>query len=1102
VSPILGIRLLGEFSLIYDGAPVQAFTRHRLRSLLAYLVLHRDAPQSRPRLAYWFWPDVSEEQARSDLRQLWHQLRHTLPDADRFLHSDTATVRWRADASFRLDVADFEHALARADAADRLNDRGAQRTALAEAVDLYRADLLPSCYDDWIAPARERLRQCHLRALTALVRLLEAQRDYGGAIRYARNWIQHDPLAEDSYRTLMRLLALTDDRAGALRVFQMCAANLQHELGVEPDAATRDVYERIFSLESARPPTAARDRAPATMPAFVGRRREWAQLHAAWQRAGTEGPCFVLVTGEAGIGKSRLAEELLAWAGRQGMAIAKTRSYAAEGQLSFAPVTDWLRSDGIRPHIEHLDSVWLTEVSRILPELLVEHPDLPQPEPLTEYGQRQRFFETLARTMLAAPQPLMLLIDDLQWCDQETLEWLHFLLRFDPAARLLVVGTVRADELSSHHPLHTLLLHLANTVGAVEMALQPLDAAETSALAAQVAGRALDSAAALRLYQETDGIPLFVVETVRARIEAAHTPERNGIPLAIQVAGDRSSLPPRVYGVIAGRLARLSAPARELSGLAAAIGRAFTLDLLLGAGDDDAGSVVRALDELWTRRIIRDQGANSYDFTHDRLREVAYAEAGAAQRRLFHRRIARTFESANAGDLDPMSGQIAAHYERAGMDEHAIPHYQRAAAVAQRVYANDEAIGLLSRGLALLEGLPAGMRRDTQELGLLLALAPTVRVAKGWTAPEAEHLLDRALALCDKGGDDGRRAQVLNGLQSVYIVQARFARVQQLAGELETLYQRSGGTMPPLYTRVMLNAARFHLGHVAEANDGFAAIGAVPDPDQMQRLQVAHGANYMVQVRYYQGHALWYLGYPESALARGHEAVQIARDLEQPFNQAMAAVYLAQLVQLCADDATARTYAEEALVLASEYKAPYYRLWSAILVSYARAWERPDRTLICRLRDAITAFTAAGARLRLPYFLSLLARVCLRAGCADDGMGAIDEALAVSRTQNERWWDAELHRLRGELLLAHGASARDAEMALLRAGEIARLQQARSLELRAVISLARLWATRQRAAEARRVLGDLCAWFTEGHTTPDMLAAQTLLAQLAQAATA
>ena len=192
-----------------------------------------------------------------------------------------------------------------------------------------------------------------------------------------------------------------------------------------------------------------------------------------------------------------------------------------------------------------------------------------------------------------------------------------------------------------------------------------------------------------------------------------------------------------MYTVIAGRLAQLSAPARELVGLAASIGRAFSLDILLRAGRVDEERVVKALDELWNKRIVREHGANAYDFTHDKLREVAYAEISAPQRRLFHRRIAEAFEAVNADDLDSVSGQIAFHYEHAGMAEQAIPYYQRAAVVAQRVYANEDAISLLSRGLALLEGLPAGMKRDRQDLDLLLALAPTLRVAKGWTAPEA-----------------------------------------------------------------------------------------------------------------------------------------------------------------------------------------------------------------------------------------------------------------------------------------------------------------------------------------------------------------------------
>jgi DNA-binding SARP family transcriptional activator/predicted ATPase len=1097
VLPLLQIHLLGECRLVYDGAPVRVGATARLHTLLAYLLLHRDAPQPRHHLAYLFWPDAPEEQARNNLRQLLHQLRHALPDADRFLSADAATLCWRADASFSLDVAEFERLLAQAAAAEQRPNRGAQRTALVEAVELYRADLLPSCYDEWIVPERERLRQRYQEALAMLVQLLEAQRDYGAAIRYAQRWLRHDALAEDAYRALMRLLALTDDRAGALRVYHRCVTVLRSELGVEPSPATRDLHERLLQMDAQPPPGIAPDRPVATMPAFVGRQREWEQVQTAWQRASSGEPRFVLVTGEAGIGKSRLAEDLLAWARRQGVVVAQARSYAAEGQLSLAPVTDWLRSDGLRPYLAQLDPVWLSEVARILPELLAQRHDLARPEPITEYGQRQRFFDALARAILAAPQPLLLLIDDLQWCDQETLEWLHFLLRFDPAARLLVVGCARAEELPAQHPLRRFLLHRGNTTGVMQLELQPLDAAETAHLAAQVVGHELDVDAALRLYHETDGIPLFVVETVRADIAHAPEPGREvSLVRDTPVANDQSPLPPRVYSVIAGRLAQLSAPARALLGLAAAMGRAFTLDDLLAAGISDEESVVRVLDELWTKRIVHEQGVDSYDFTHDKLREVTYAEISVPQRRLLHRRIAQAFEATHAEDLDPLSGQIASHYERAGLAAQAIPYYQRAAAVAQRVYANDDAIGLLSAGLALLDRLPSNLKHNRQELDLLLALAPTLRVATGWAAPELERVLDRAQALCEKVGDDAQRAQVLHGLQSLYVVQARLEKVQNISGELDTLYRRSHGTAPPHLAGVMLTGARLHLGHLQDANKHFAAITASHDPDQLRRLEEAQGVNYMVLALAWQSHALWCLGYPQAALTCCHDAVQLARDLAQPFNQALAAAYLATLAQLCADEATARTHAEEALALASEYKAPYYHAWATILVSYAQAWEHPDEEHIVRLRDAIAAFTATGARLRLPYYLALLARVYGKAGRADDGLAAIDEALAAAHVHNERWWDAELHRLRGELLRAQGAEACEAEAAMLRALEIARAQQARSLELRAATCLAQVWGTQQRAAEGRHLLEELCAWFTEGHETPALRAAWSLLAHL------
>ena len=336
----------------------------------------------------------------------------------------------------------------------------------------------------------------------------------------------------------------------------------------------------------------------AATPTLIGRKLEWEALHEAWHAASAGEPRFVLVTGEAGIGKSRLAEEFLLWASQQGAVTAKTRSYAAEGQLSLAPVTDWLRNDGLRSKLRQLDEVWLTEIVRLLPKLFAEQPDLPHYESVTEYGQRQRFFEALARAILVAPQPLLLLIDDLQWCDQGTLEWLHFLLRFDPMARLLVVGCVREEELPPHHPLRTFLLHLRSTISVTEITLQPLDAAETGKLAVAVANRELDLDSVMHLFHETGGYPLFVVEMVRADLGrvSASPPEAERLHRQPPL-DDARTLPPRVHAVLVGRLLQLSSSARAFVEFAATIGREFTLDLLITVGNADADSAVRALDD-------------------------------------------------------------------------------------------------------------------------------------------------------------------------------------------------------------------------------------------------------------------------------------------------------------------------------------------------------------------------------------------------------------------------------------------------------------------------------------------------------------------------
>ncbi|MFN2286166.1 MAG: BTAD domain-containing putative transcriptional regulator, partial [Anaerolineae bacterium] len=634
----LHIQLLGDFSLCYGDTIVTTVQSPQEQSLLAYLLLHREAPQSRQHISFLFWPDATEAQARRQLRKILFRLRRDLPQADDFLQVDTQTIQWRPDTLFVLDVASFEDGMVLAEQLIASGSRSEALLALDEALALYKGDLLPVCYDDWISPERERLSQSFVRALEEATTLLEMQREYTRAIDVAQRLLLHDPLHEPSYRSLMRLQALVGNRATALRVYHTCVTTLQRELGVEPDADTRQVYERLLR-------TGIQTRSASVLPLpvliisqpLVGRHQEWQQLLSIWQHAIGGVSQLVMMAGVAGIGKTRLAEELARWVKRQGHVVLTAHCYAAEGELAYGPVVQWLRARPLPP----LEAVWRRELARLLPELASDLPGAAPPGPITEAWQRQRLFEALARAVRSGKSPLLLILDDVQWCDQETLVWLHYLLHFSAAAPVLILATLRLEEVGVNHPLSEWMRSAQRVAPVHEITLGPLTETETLSLAEKVAGQMLEADLAACILSETEGNPLFVLEMVRA----------GKVGDAQDLACPLQGLPAKVQATIEGRLALISPSARALAGLAAVVGREFTFDVLARASEFERDVTLAALDELWQRRIVREQGGAGYDFTHDKLRQVAYASLTEAHRRALHRKVAVALEMAYGAGL-------------------------------------------------------------------------------------------------------------------------------------------------------------------------------------------------------------------------------------------------------------------------------------------------------------------------------------------------------------------------------------------------------------------------------------------------------------------
>ncbi len=1101
--PLLCIRLLGGFQLTCNGESITTVNQPRLQSLLAYLLLHRNAPQPRHHLAFTFWPDVPEAQARNNLRQMVYQLRRAVPDADCFLHADVNTLQWLPHAPFLFDVAEFELAIDQADAVELDSDPRAAGHAFQRAIRFYQGELLPSCYDDWMMPHRDRLRRQYQKILNRLITLLEEQREYISALDYAWRLLQVDLLDEETYVGLIRLHTLNNDRASALRAYHQCVTILQRELDLEPGVKVRAAYKQLLHLDPQELPQTTWTSPVSGSTRLIGRHPEWEQLCDTWQRALGGCALVALITGEAGMGKTRLAEELLGWASQQGILTARTRAYAAEGRLSYSSIAEWLRSSAISPALDQLDSVWLREIARLLPELVTRYRELSHPGPLTEHWQRQRFFEALARGVLAVNAPLVLQIDDLQWCDQETLEWLHFLMRFAPSAKLLILATVRAEEMNTNAALIKLLRSLRSMGQLIELPLAPLDAAETSKLATSIGGRELHISGALRLFRETEGNPLFVVEMMQAQLgrdvralgsskDASSTGTHDPItPIP---------LPPKVYAVIAGRLAQLSPPAYELVGVAATIGHAFTTAVLAHAYGKDEDSFVNALDELWQRRVIREQGVNSYDFSHDKLREVAYIELSPIQQRKLHQRVAQALESLYASGLDPLSAQLAAHYEQAGRIPEALRAYQQAVVVTQRVFAHEEAIHLLQRALTLLQTRPSGHDHDVQELALQTALGASFVALKGYGATEVLEAYYRARSLCEQLGQPPS-PPILRALVLISTGKTRFIEAQTIAEQLLRYADEQHDQVLIVEGHYALGIALFYDGAFERSRQHLEQAIHLYDPAQSQLHIAMYAQDPRVVCLNRLALDLWCMGYPDQAAARRQEALMCAEQLAHPFSFGYCLGWDALLQSVRRDHQTTLAQADAAVALGREHQLGQWLPMGAALRGWAFAGQDAQIGAFeqgrSELRQGIDAFYATGFEALHPYFLALLADLQLKSADIERCLHTLRDALTLMHTSGEWWCASELYRRQGEVLMLGNQKAA-AEAALQQALDIARGQSAYAFALRAATSLARLWLQQGRILDAQQLLLPIYGWFSEGFDTPDMLEARALLNTLGE----
>ena len=1051
---LMEISLLGTQQASAAGSPLDVARSGRTFALLAYLAVHRDAPQLRQHVAGVFWPESTEGQARTNLRRELHQLREALPEPDRFLMIESSEIRWRDDAPCRLDVAEFESALAEASSAEERNDTAGFRTAAERAVRAYGGDLLPGLYDDWVLSERDRLHRSCLALLDGLAAVLAGQGEVRAAIDHARRRVDLEPLEESGHRRLMELQGRAGDRAAALATYHRCASILQRELEVEPCADTVTVYQRLFAETAA--PVAAVPEAPQDAP-LIGRASELAALQSAWG-AVVGGPRLMVVVGEAGVGKTRIAAEFADGIRRGGAIVGRARCFASKGRLALAPVAEWLRSPALRPGLERLDPVWRAEVVRLVPELGVRG-EAPPPAPLADAWQRRRFFEGLAWAVLAGEKETLLVLDDLQWCDAETLAWLELLVHLEPSAHLLVTATLRAEELDDNPDLVAFCRKLRARGILRELELMPLGAEETARLAAALGDRPLDDEAVRRLQANTGGVPLFVVETARQGSERS----------------------PRAEALLADRLAQLSPEAQKLAGVAAAIGRDFSLELLEAAGEVSDDTLVGAVDELWRRRLLRERSGTTYDFAHDLLRDAAYERISPPHRYRLHRRIADALERLHADHPTPAAAQIAEQRERGGQPDRAVRYYTLAAEAATEVFAVEDAVRHYGCALRLLGDLDPGVERDRQELALRQAMMGPLNAVQGYSSTEVGDSMERAVALSERLGETEAELRSRVALFGHLIVRGR---VNDSATLAEDLVSRIAGH-PDLVGQVHMARAGSltNLGRPAEALDHFRRAEELSGDDEVWLF--AFRVRLMVLA--WGAHALWLVGRSGDAAASADAALALADELEHPYSQVVARAYRAITHYLHGDRKRTAELATSVRALCDRYGFVYYGDWCRILDGWVTGGARGEALI----RQGIDRLRTLHAEARLPFYLSLLAEVLIDSGRPAEASRVLAGARSLAEAHGDRWWLAELWRLDAGL---HPGP--EGEAMLERAATIAREQGSRALELRAVTDLARRWVEAARGDEAAALLAPLRAEAV-GCNPADLTAADEVLAAAA-----
>ncbi len=823
---------------------------------------------------------------------------------------------------------------------------------------------------------------------------------------------------------------------------------------------------------------------------FVGREDELRSLLNRWERVLEGEGQVVTIIGEAGIGKSRLVQRFHQQIGGSPHTWIEAGTGTFFQNTPFHPISEMLQHlivdaaalDQIAMLASRLTAAGLAPAEAIpllAPLLNLALPPEYPPSPLSPEQQRRRLLATLVEWMLGSThaQPLVIATEDLHWVDPSTLELIQLLVEQGATARLLLLYTARPE----FHPPWTMRAHHT------QITLNRLSARDARTIVGEVAAQgALSDETITTVVERTGGVPLFVEELTRVVLESGDGKLTS------------SAIPATLHDSLMARLDRLG-PAKEVIQVSAVIGSEFSYELLHAVHPMAEVDLQRALRALTDAELLYVRGLApkaTYQFKHALIRDAAYDALLKSRRKELHLTVARTIDEQFPAFKEAHPDVLARHWTEAGEADAAVTEWQRAGERAVAVGSTFEAALHYAAALELLTRLPEARERDHRELALQMALGGALIAIKGWAAPDVELAFTRAQQLCERLGDSVELFHTVFGLYALYFLRSELRKASEIAVQMRSRAQITNDSTLLLLAHQALGQTSFQLGEQLLAKANLEKAISLYDRDRHRSLALALGADVGVVCVSYAAWTLWVLGYPEQALRRGREALALARELSHHHTLAFALWFFGLLRQYRREVHEAQQAADEMLALSAEHGFTAQYALGTILRGGVIGEQGRVEEAIALIREGMAATRATGTELGRPYYLYLLARAYMEDNRVGDALGALTEALAAVDQYEDRNYEAEINRLVGELLLRQenpvGAGRR-----FQRAIEIARHQSAKSWELRATTSLARLLATQGRRDEARAMLTEIYNWFTEGFDTADLKDAKALLEELA-----